>query len=296
MSYPKELHEITRLEEKNLPFQLFLNGSEQAVPGQNILYLHWHEHFEIIVMQRGEAIFHIDSVPYEVSAGDVLLVPAGGLHVGYCSSGGEIRYAAIVFNASLFKDWAQDPVHMKYVAPYLENRFRFPVQLDTQLPALAGFDRLLDQIITEYAVKGPAYQLIVKTELYLLFAQLSRHHWQQNAANAPVKDHSLNRERFKPLLAYIEEHYAEAMTIEQAAQRVSLNPYHFCKTFKKLTGRTFIEYVNDCRVSEAARLLQQGDLSITEIAGLVGCDNPNYFTKLFKQYKGLTPRQYRKQS
>lgn len=47
------------------------------------------------------------------------------------------------------------------------------------------------------------------------------------------------------------------------------------------------------RINEAERLLRESDLTITEIAGLVGCDNPNYFTKLFKQYKGMTPRAFR---
>ncbi|MFD1907037.1 helix-turn-helix domain-containing protein [Paenibacillus rhizoplanae] len=70
--------------------------------------------------------------------------------------------------------------------------------------------------------------------------------------------------------------------------------FHFCKTFKKLTGRTFIDYVNFCRMDEAQRLLLETDLTITEISGRVGCDNPNYFTKLYKQYKGLTPSQARK--
>jgi YesN/AraC family two-component response regulator len=56
----------------------------------------------------------------------------------------------------------------------------------------------------------------------------------------------------------------EKLTVEQAAKLVSLNPYHFCKTFKKLTGRTFIEYVNVYRVKEAERLLLETDLNVTE--------------------------------
>ena len=63
--------------------------------------------------------------------------------------------------------------------------------------------------------------------------------------------------------------------------------------FKRLTGRTFVDYVNLTRMNEAERPLRERTLTITEIAGIVGRGNPNYFTKLYKQYKGMTPSQAR---
>ncbi|MUT66947.1 AraC family transcriptional regulator [Paenibacillus sp. NEAU-GSW1] len=295
MTYPKELREITPLEQKTYPFRVFLNEQQHVVKGQNILFLHWHEHFEIIVQRQGRAIFHIDSDPYEVCPGDVLFVPAGGLHVGYSLEDGKSSFVSIVFNGSLFKDWAHDPIHMQFVAPYLEDRRRLPVKPDLIEPLSAHYYSLINQLIDESLAKRPAYQLIVKSQLHLLLAQLARLFFNRQSAAEKGKDHSPNRERFKPLIEYIEERFAEPITIEQAAQQVSLSPYHFCKMFKKLTGRTFIEYVNVCRVNEAERLLRESDLSVTDIAGQIGCDNPNYFTKLFKQYKGITPSMCRKQ-
>lgn len=82
MSYPNDLKEYPQLEEKTYPFRLFFNKCMNAKIGQNILYLHWHEHFEIIIMQEGSAIFHVDSKPYELHAGEVLFVPSGGCMLG----------------------------------------------------------------------------------------------------------------------------------------------------------------------------------------------------------------------
>lgn len=139
-----------------------------------------------------------------------------------------------------------------------------------------------------------AYQLVVKNQLHLFFLLLSRTIPPQLTDTWQNERQSVSRERFKPLLEYLEKHWDEKITVEKAAKFVSLNPYHFCKTFKKITGRTFIDYVNASRINEAERLLRETDLSVTEIAGLIGCDNPNYFTKLFKQYKGLTPSSMRR--
>lgn len=297
MTYPKELKEYPRLEEKTYPFRLFFNTCREVAPEQNILFLHWHEHFEIIIMREGQAIFHVDSKPYEAGPGDVLMVPSGGLHVGYSQCSGDLSYVSIVFHATLFKDRNQDSQHEQFVAQYLNNLNQFPVMPAAQQPECAAYYHLLERVIAEVEAKQPAFQLVVKNQLHLFFTLMSRAFpARQRSEREHSERHSIHRERFKPLLEHLENHADQKMSIEAAAKFVNLNPFHFCKTFKKLTGRTFIDYVNFCRMDEAQRLLLETDLTITEISGRVGCDNPNYFTKLYKQYKGLTPSQARKQA
>ncbi|MFC5529453.1 AraC family transcriptional regulator [Cohnella yongneupensis] len=294
MSYPKELREITDIADKDHPIHIFYNTCDNARPDQNILYLHWHEHFEIIVMQKGTGIFHIDSQPYEVGPGDVLFVPAGSLHTGYSTCSGDVAYLAIVWSNSLFQHWIQDSVHSRFVLPYLEGRARLPV-MPTQLePACADYYRLLDQAASEFKAKQPGYQLVIISQLHTLLTYLSRTFLPQQQQGRMNRTPTNNGERFKSLIQFIEANLSEKHTVDWAAKHLNLNPYHFCKMFKKLTGRTFIEYVNICRANEAERLLLESELSVTEIAGLIGCDNPNYFTRLFKQYKGMTPSQCRK--
>lgn len=295
MTYPKELREVTKLAEKNYPFMIFFNHCPGAKAGQSILFLHWHEHFEIIIMRQGTGIFHIDSQPYEASPGDVLFVPAGGLHTGFSTYEGDIAYVSIVFNGALFNDFVHDSLHAKYVRPYLEGRVQLPAKPVLHKPSCTVHYKLLDEVIAEFQANQPAYQLIIKSQLHLLFTLLARTFLPLQLPEHVNNRYIENRERFKALIEYIESNFVDKLTVEDAAGRLNLNPYHFCKMFKKITGRTFIEYVNMCRMNEAERLLQEESLSITEIAGRVGCDNPNYFTKLFKQYKGITPSQLRKQ-
>jgi len=294
MTYPKEWHETTYLAERNHPFQFFFNECRDARVDQNILYLHWHEHFEIIVMQQGSGLFHIDSQPYEASPGDVLIVPAGGLHVGYSTCNGDIAYLSIVFNSSLFQDWTQDAIHASFVLPYLEGAIHFPVKPTMIEPACAKHYSLLEQATLEFREKKPAYQLIIKSQLHMLLALLARTFLPQQLPENANRRYAYNRDRFKSLIRHIESNFADKLTVTDAANHMNLNPFHFCKMFKKLTGRTFIEYVNVCKINEAERLLLEDTLSITEIAIAIGCDNPNYFTKLFKQYKGVTPSRFRR--
>ena len=293
MTYPMELWENTRLEHTIYPFQLF--PSHQYVKKNDcILHLHWHEHFEIIVMRRGRILLHIDSQPYMAVAGDVVIIPGGSLHVGYSLDDGDVNYDCVVLNASLFNDWMHDPVHVQYVSPYLEGRQRFPVKPADHDEVCTSYYHLLDEVIVELSAKAPAYQLVVKSKLHALFTLLSRTFIPLQSDDKPAGVYFPNYEGFKSLIQRVETNLSERMTIKEAAKVVSLNPYYFCKSFKRLTGRTFIEYVNICRMKEAKRLLLESNDSITEIASKVGCENPNYFTKLYKKYMGMTPSMTRR--
>ncbi len=97
------------------------------------------------------------------------------------------------------------------------------------------------------------------------------------------------------MLGYIEEHYGEKITIQQAASLCGYSSSHFMKYFKKYTGMAFIEYLNDYRLTAAGHKLLNAKASVTSIAQGCGFDNLSYFNRLFRQKYGLSPRQYRRQ-
>ncbi|THF74845.1 helix-turn-helix transcriptional regulator [Cohnella fermenti] len=293
MTYPRELWENTQFHGEEYPFYCFRNRAAPVRAGQQVLWMHWHVHFELIVMLKGEAVFHIESRPYDTKPGDILLVPSGGLHVGYAATDEPIEFFALVFNGSMLESSAHDRLHARLLAPYATGQARFPVHIAKRGEAGGPIRECVERAIEEFEGRQRGYELTIKSYLILLFAYLARQHPSPLAADdsaaAPVR----GTERFKPLLRYVEEHYDERISVEDAARQVNLNPYHFCKLFKKMTGRTFVDYVNRHRMNEAERLLRDTDLSITEIAERVGCGNSNYFTKLFKRHMGTTPSQAR---
>jgi AraC family transcriptional activator of pobA len=293
MTHPRELWENTYLQGHEYPFNIFRIRVPDCRPDQQILRLHWHEHFEVLFVTEGRAVFHIEGEPYEASPGDVLLVPSGGLHVGYSPEAQSLDYYAFVFNGSMLEGLPQDSLHSRFVAPFAEGRLRFPVRI---ADSSCDNDAVRDCVrgaIDQFESRSRAYPLAVKAHLSLLFALLAGKYLPEHRADPYPAALPGRSERFKPLFRYVEERYRDKITVEEAARLVSLNPHHFCKLFKKLTGRTFIEYVNAYRMNEAERLLLRTDLTVTEIADRVGCGNPNYFTKLFKQVKGVTPSQAR---
>lgn len=294
MTYPSELKESTNLSDNLYPVNLFHNVCPSGEIGRTALYMHWHDHFEIIYMTSGEASFHIDQKRYDASPGDLLIVPGGGLHVGYASTREQVEYWSLVFNRSLLVSPVQDPVHDHYLKPYLEGHLQFPVKLEGHHADVERIHQLMRSIIDEYERKEPAYELVIKSKVHLIFTLLSRIHGPAQREESAQQTYR-RMDRIKEALLYIQNHYDQKMTLTEAAQMVNLTPYHFCHVFKAATGRTFVEYVNRYRMDIAHQLLQEG-MTVTEAAQKVGCGNLNYFTKLFKKIKGFTPSEAKKRS
>jgi len=92
---------------------------------------------------------------------------------------------------------------------------------------------------------------------------------------------------------YIQEHYREPLSLSGVADIVYLNPSYFCKIFKNETGTTFTKHIVNYRIDKAIALMEDPTLKIYEIADMVGYADVQYFTKLFKAAKGISPAQYR---
>ena len=93
---------------------------------------------------------------------------------------------------------------------------------------------------------------------------------------------------------YFEEHYNEDISIEQYAASRSMSTSWFTRSFRNATGTSPMQYILQTRIRNAQTLLETTDDSITNIASIVGYDNPMYFSRLFSKAKGVSPTGYRK--
>ena len=101
----------------------------------------------------------------------------------------------------------------------------------------------------------------------------------------------------KPILrafAYIEQHYAEPITLNTIAELVQLNPIYFSSLFKRETGKNFTEYLTEYRVKIAKEMLRSTNKNVNEIADALGYADARYFSKVFKKEVGVKPTDYRK--
>lgn len=92
---------------------------------------------------------------------------------------------------------------------------------------------------------------------------------------------------------YIDENFRKDISLDDVSREVDISPYYFSKLFKQETGKNFIEHLTEIRLKNARELLQDSQLSIKEICAQSGYSDPNYFSRIFKKYEGVTPSEFR---
>lgn len=92
---------------------------------------------------------------------------------------------------------------------------------------------------------------------------------------------------------YIEDNYMKDISLDDISRYCNISSYYFSKMFKDKTGENYIEYLNRVRIAKAKLMLEETDKSIKVICSEVGFSDPNYFSRAFKKYEGVTPTEYK---
>jgi two-component system response regulator YesN len=95
---------------------------------------------------------------------------------------------------------------------------------------------------------------------------------------------------------FIHNNYHKDISLVDLSERFNASPAYISILFKNYTGENFKDYLNMYRVNKAKSLLSENtNLKINDLAGMVGCNHPNTFIRMFKKYEGVSPGQYAKQ-
>lgn len=102
-----------------------------------------------------------------------------------------------------------------------------------------------------------------------------------------------NSQRLDAVIKYISDNYATYISLKDVADIACMTTNSFCRFFKKMTNKSFTQFLNEIRIRNASRLLVQDDLSVSDVCYLVGYNSITNFYRQFKQIMGRTPNGYR---
>ncbi len=247
--------------------------------------LHWHREFEIVRVISGNLKLFLNNTEYLITAGDIAFIGCGILHRGQPKS---CVYECIVLDLNMLCRHATDKI-TKYILPIITRDIeveRIIHSADRNIINAVG--SLFDTVKKE----SPFFELkvysCISEIIYLLYAE--------NKVKAPEKGRSACHAggAVTDLLDYIEHNYTEKITLEELSKVANTNEKYLCRFFKEYTGNTPIEYINRLRIERACLKMTEESKSITEAAFDSGFNDISYFSKIFKKYKGITPREYRR--
>ena len=140
--------------------------------------------------------------------------------------------------------------------------------------------------------KSPFYKLLGILEVLDQMEQ-TRDYTVLNAEGFMIETEIQDNNRINTVFNFVKDEYFRPIPLDEIAGKVSMSVPGFCRFFKKITGKTFVQFVNEYRLVHAAKLLHEKQSSITEICYESGFSNFSHFTKLFKKFTGRTPSEYR---
>lgn len=97
----------------------------------------------------------------------------------------------------------------------------------------------------------------------------------------------------KESLDYVHKNYYKQITIDDICDKFKINKCYFCYIFKKETGQTFINYLNNYKIEKSKNLLENTNMTLLDISLEVGFNNQSYYSTIFKKYTNMTPLEYR---
>lgn len=249
----------------------------------------WHEHLQFFYFIQGSALIRCNSKNIAVKAHDFVIINSNELH--YCESlCNNLVYYIIRVDLSFLFSSKMDSCQTKFMVPLSKNLILFKslVRNDKNIMGCA------EKMIEEYFSKQMGFELAVKSCIYELIVILLRKYVEKILTEKQFDCRMNNLNRFKNVLSYINKNFTERITLNELAGISHVTKEHFCRTFKQSTGKSATEYINSLRIQKADFLLQKTDLNITEIALACGFSDVNYFSRVYKKAKKISPLKFRK--
>ncbi|MFH1477658.1 MAG: AraC family transcriptional regulator [Verrucomicrobiota bacterium] len=257
------------------------------------IIFHNHDFLEIALVLGGKAKQQISKYKYEISAGDILIIPVHQGHAYYTADNLEI--INMLFNPrslqqsgfdfsdtagykSLFS--ANDPF-----SSLAKNRYR----LNISPSKFAVVVNLMTSFISEIETKRPGYKPMAISLFIQAIGVISR--CQEHISIPPS---SLFSARLEQTMDFIETHYKDNITLDQLARLARMSRRSYQRSFRQLMKTSPINHLVNLRIRKAAALLlYHPELNITEIAFQAGFSDSNYFSRMFRKIMGRTPKEFR---
>ncbi len=249
---------------------------------------HYHDIFQVFYVLGGRGHCRLAGVEHELTADTVVLVGAEAPHLLIDHPDDPLFLFVLAFSAGAVR---YHPEHVQLLSAFA----RRPAVVPPGTPALAGVKESLRRILHEQAAREPGYPIAIRAELLSILLRLYRATLPEDGRTFLGAVAAGDRPAYE-VKRYLETRYYEPLKVEAVARLARLSPRQLGERFKRLTGRTIIQYLTEVRVAQAKHLLETTDKEIIAVCFEVGYDNLSHFYRVFKKSTGTTPRGFRREA
>ena len=251
-----------------------LNAASAKYGGDWHSVPHTHNHVELFYIVGGKGQFLIEDQLYPVNTNHLVIINPN------------VTHTEVSLNAQ----------PLEYIVLGIEGvELSITSNSDNPFCILDHFESMditscLRNILREMELKQPGYEDICQAFMEILIIRLMR----STDLSVPAEpQNNVGNHQCATVRRYIDYHFKESLTLDQLAEEAHMNKYYLSHAFKREYGVSPINYMISRRISESKYLLAETDLSLSQIAQLLGFSSLSYFSQVFRKTQGVSPMEYR---
>lgn len=235
---------------------------------------HTHNHLELFYIVGGKGQFLIQDQLYPVNSNNLVIINPNVTHTEVSLNAQPLEYIVLGIEGI-------------ELATRESSNGQFSILDHFESVEISG---CLRNILREMEQKNPGYEDICQAFMEILIIRLMRN----TALAVPAEPQVISGNRqCAAVKRYIDLHFKESLTLEQLAEDAHMNKYYLSHAFKREYGTSPINYMITKRIEESKYLLAETDLSMSQIAQLLGFSSLSYFSQVFRRTQATTPMEYR---
>ncbi|GAA3408428.1 AraC family transcriptional regulator [Paenibacillus hodogayensis] len=263
-----------------LPFFIMKNLVSSSWP------LHHHNLAELTLVVEGTGTEILNGNQQHFKRGTATIILPNHLHEIVVGQGPIYKYDCMFDTNVLFLSPTEHELGMAFMKTGVDFPSFYHLN-EEQTVYLAG---LLDQMLQEYESEHFGKETALRSKLLEAILFLTRIHYQQYADDSVSLD---AKNCVQTILQHVHLHYQDDLTLASVCSELHWNSSYISRIFKQHMGQTFTHYVHQLRINRAIALLMSTTMSISDIALEVGFEHVRTFTRVFKEVRGIPPKQFR---
>lgn len=308
MPLKENFQELIQHGKADFPIQYYVNSLHIA--GNNVP-LHWHPNLEFFVVHRGKVHVQAGNSNIILEQGEGIFLNTNCLH-SYESCGGAPCYCPNVVFQPEFIAPVNSVINTRYVMPLTLNSQLPYVVLDRKTDWKRSILKRLDKVFSmlqKYGEIGSygetpqlefanppgereCFEMRVQCEINRAWELLYSHRGEIELAPAVKNEHVLQI-RMQKMIGYIQNHYAEDVSLQDIANSASISRSEASRCFQSYLHTSPVNYLLKYRVERSMQLLRDNNMTVEAVALECGFSSSAYFCKIFRAHTGMTPKQYR---
>lgn len=247
---------------------------------------HWHQDLEYIYVNEGIMDYFVNGKTVRMRSGEGIFVNSSRMHYGFSKENYDCRFICVVIHPQVFTQGTQagrDYMGRKFSANNPDYIFLSP--------SVPWQETLLEELVDFYQLMQDAKKNYLKAiAAAVQIVELTGDHIPDSE-----KSESDNRgvDSFLQMTSFLAIHYPEKISLDEIAAAGAVSRSKACRLFQRFVQQTPGQYLQQYRIEKSAVLLRDTNLPVSEISWRCGFSSPSYYTSVFREMKGRTPKEYR---